>query len=314
MSALVLSVGAMVISLSAQGADGTHYVRFQHGSTTAFGIREGETIKELKGDLFQNPKPTGKTFKLADVKLLTPLDWEKVHKIIGIGINSGKLSNAPLKPVAHPYLFAKFPQGLRTDNSEIETLPEMFESGGPALIFEGEVVLVIGKTARFVSEADAMNYVFGITVGNDVSQFDWWFNGSHQRNMKGENVGTKMEGAIEGKALDSWAGVGTDIVSGLDLSNLHLKITKNGQVVSNGTTAQFLNPPANIVAYISHYLTLLPGDLIYMGCFCADRDMSAREQHLYNGDKIEFDLEHVGKLRQTVVPTKIPAQAAAAKP
>ena len=51
MSALVLSVGAMVISLSAQGADGTHYVRFQHGSTTAFGIREGETIKELKGDL-----------------------------------------------------------------------------------------------------------------------------------------------------------------------------------------------------------------------------------------------------------------------
>jgi 2-keto-4-pentenoate hydratase/2-oxohepta-3-ene-1,7-dioic acid hydratase in catechol pathway len=68
------------------------------------------------------------------------------------------------------------------------------------------------------------------------------------------------------------------------------------------------------VAYISHYLTLLPGDLIYMGCFCADRDMSAREQHLYVGDKIEFDLEHVGKLRQTIVAAKTPEQASAAKP
>src|SRR5262249_32932219 len=152
------------------------------------------------------------------------------------------------------YLFAKFPQDLVTDGSEIETLPEMFQSSGPGLIFEGEVVLVIGKKTRFVSEQDAMNYVFGITVGHDVSQFDWWFNGAHQTLMSGEKRGTKLEGAIEGKARDTLAGIGTDIVTGLDLSTLHLTITKNGQVVSKGTTAQFLNPPANIVSYISRYV------------------------------------------------------------
>src|SRR5262245_30988786 len=108
----------MTISTSAQSGEGTHYVRFQRGSTIAFGIREGETIKELRGDLFESPKPTGKTYKLSDVKLLVPLDWHKVTKILGVGVNSGFLKDAPLKAVPHPYIFSKYPQGLVTDGGE----------------------------------------------------------------------------------------------------------------------------------------------------------------------------------------------------
>ncbi len=78
MLAVVLLAGVASIVLSAQQGP-THYVRFQRGSTIGLGIKDGDTVRELSGDLFANPKPTGKTYKLAEVKLLTPLDWKKVN-------------------------------------------------------------------------------------------------------------------------------------------------------------------------------------------------------------------------------------------
>src|SRR5579862_3710409 len=85
-AAMLFAAAASIVPSAQQRAaqQGTHYVRFSRGSVTSFGIRDGETVREFKGDIFQNPTPTGKTYKLSEVKLLVPLDWEKVHKIIGV--------------------------------------------------------------------------------------------------------------------------------------------------------------------------------------------------------------------------------------
>lgn len=297
MSALCLAATAASIAVSAQQGP-THYVRYQQGSTIAFGIKEGDVIRELKGDLFANPQPTGRTVKLTEVKLLTPLDWKRVTKIIGVGANSGP-QGAPNKPLPHPILFAKLPQYLVTDGSEVPMFPE--SKGG--LIFEGEVVLVIGKNARYVSVADAPKYIFGITVGNDLQEIDWWMNGSTGKN------GTKQPGTYLAKTQEGSAGIAPEIVAGVDHRDLALTIRKNGKVVSIGRTSQFLNTPAQVVSYISRYMELFPGDLIYMGCFCSGRDIGHPNQKLFVGDKIEFELEKVGKLRQTIVAAKVPPGA-----
>ena len=295
---LLWVAGAMSIVPSAQQGP-MHYVRFQHEDTVSFGIREGDTVRELAGDLFEDPTPTGTTYRLAEVELLTPLDWEKVHKIIGVGANFAPDPPAPIVPAAYPILFAKLPQYLVTDGSEIPMWPEM--KGG--LIFEGEVVVVIGKNARYVSVADAPEYIFGVAIGHDVQEIDWWINGATGAN------GTNQPGSYLAKANEGSAGIGTDIVAGLDYSNLTLTIRKNGKVVGVGNTSRFLNTPAMVVSFISRYIELLPGDLIYMGCFCAGRDIGHPDQKLFVGDKIEFELENAGTLTQTVVAAKVPPGA-----
>ena len=292
--AAVLLIAGLSIVMSAQQGP-THYVRYERAGTTSFGVLDGETVRELSGDIFQDPELTGNTFELAEVTLLVPLDWTKVRKIIGIGANGGPPPPAEREPITHPILFAKFPQGLVSDGSEIESFPEMTR-----LIFEGELVLVIGKEARHVAVADAPSYIFGVAVGNDVSENDWWGAGATGR------LGTRVPGVILAKALDTFSGIGTSIVSGLDYSQLRLTVKKNGKLVADGNTNSFYNNPAQIVSYLSRYITLFPGDLIYMGCFCYGRDVYAPDQRLYVGDRLETELENVGALRQTVIAAKAP--------
>ena len=297
--AVFLAVGA-TIALSAQQP--THYVRYAHAGVTSFGIREGDTVRALRGDLFQDPQPTGRTYNLSEVELLVPLDWRDVSKIIGVGVNAVGRDVEP-EPVPHPLLFTKFPQTLVTDGSEIEVLPEMAET---RLIYEGELVVVIGKAARHVSVADAPDYIFGVAIGHDVSQFDWWWNGSHGEGMNGQ-PGNSMPGDVQGKGSETFSGIGTDIVAGVDYNNLMLTIRKNGEVVSQENTNRIRNKPAWMVSYLSRYITLLPGDLIYLGCLCGGRpDLSRPDQQLLVGDTIEIELERVGTLRQTVVAATVP--------
>ena len=241
-------------------------------------------VRELMGDLFANPQPTGKTYRVSEVELLTPLDWKQVTKIIGVGINSASPGEG--EPVPHPVLFAKLPQYLISDGSEIPLFPEA--EGG--LIYEAELVLVIGKNTRYVSVADAPKHIFGVTIGNDLQEIDWWMNGATGKN------GARQPNGYLAKTPEGSAGIGPEIVSGLDYSDLAITAWKNGKVISIGRTSQALNTPAQIVSYISRYIELFPGDLIYMGCICAGRDIGHPNQKLFVGDKMEFELEGVGKL------------------
>ena len=265
----------------------THYVRYAVGSSASYGILEGDRIRELKGDLFQNPRPTGRTRKLSEVKLLLPLDPARVSKVIGVAGNTTPPAPQPRPVVPHPVWFAKFASGMVGDGSQIESYPE-----SSALTWECELVLVIGKTARHVTVAEAPGYIFGVAIGNDVTELEWYTT----------KAGTKAPGAMIGKASDTWSGIGRSIVTGVDYSNLRMTVKQNGMLVADGRTSDLINGPAQLIAEVSRYVTLLPGDLIYSGLARRLPGISGR---MAPGDAIEMEIEEIGKLSQTVVAAKV---------
>lgn len=248
----------------------TKYVRYEAAGVTSYGILDGDNVRELSGDLFASPKPTGKTMKLAQVKLLAPV---KPGKVIAVGLNY-KSHLGEQAPAAYPGLFAKMPTSIIAHEANI-----IYPSDATNLHYEGEVVLVIGKRASNVSAATAESYIFGITAGNDVSERKWqqddlqWF---------------------RAKASDTFGPLGPWIVTGLNHNDLLLQTRLNGQVVQSQRTKELIFDIKTIVSYISKYVTLEPGDVIYTGTPGTTKAMKP-------GDTVEIEVEGVGILRNKVV-------------
>ncbi len=271
----ILVAVAFVVPATARQAV-TKYVRYSMGGGAAtYGILEGDTIRELKGDLFadplvSSPTPTGRRVKLAEVRLLPPCDPKKV---IAVGLNY-KSHLGTQQPAAYPGLFAKYPTSLIAHGDDIVIPPD-----AKNVHYEGELVLVIGKRAKNVSVANAKAHVFGVTAGNDVSERDWqradlqWF---------------------RAKATDTFGPLGPAIVTGLNYDDLLLETRLNGEVVQSQRTKDLIFNTATIVSYVSRYVTLEPGDVIFTGTPGTTRAFKA-------GDVIEVEIEGVGVLRNKAV-------------
>lgn len=104
------------------------------------------------------------------------------------------------------------------------------------------------------------------------------------------------------KGADTWSGLGESIATGVDYRRLRITVKQNGVLVGDGSTADLINSPAQLVSNISRYITLLPGDLIYSGV--GRRLPNNAQGKMVPGDTIEIEIEHVGKLTQKVVPMK----------
>jgi 2-keto-4-pentenoate hydratase/2-oxohepta-3-ene-1,7-dioic acid hydratase in catechol pathway len=266
----------MLLAMSSTGLTQsvTKYVRYSHGGATSFGILEGDAIRELRGDLFANPKPTGRRLKLAEVQLLAPVEPSKV---IAVGLNY-KTHIGDRPAAEYPGLFAKLPTSIIATRADI-VLP----ADAKNVHYEGEMVLVIGKRAKNVPLEDAKSYVFGVTAGNDVSERDWqkadlqWF---------------------RAKGSDTFGPLGPAIATGLNVDDLLLQTRLNGETVQSQRTSDLIFPVAQIVSYVSRYVTLLPGDIIYTGTPGTTRPMKP-------GDVVEVELEGVGVLRNTVAQGKV---------
>lgn len=260
---------ALAVPMLGAQARTTKYVRYSQGSAVSFGQLEGETIRQLSGNLFESPKLTGKTVKLSEVKLLAPVEPSKV---IAVGLNYqshlGQRSAA-----TYPGLFAKLPTSIIAHEENI-----VFPADAKNVHFEGELVVVIGKKASKVSEAEAKNYIFGITAGNDVSERDW-----QQKDLQW----------FRAKASDTFGPLGPAIVQGLNYNDLLLQTRVNGQVVQSARTKDLIFSVDNIVSYISQFVTLLPGDVIYTGTPGTTKAMKP-------GDTVEVELEGVGILRNKI--------------
>lgn len=272
-----VTVVAVVMPVEAQ----TRYVRFSRDQWVAYGILDGTTVRELRGELLQSPQPTGRTFALADVELLAPIDPADVHKVIGVAVNT--LGAGRDGPVPHPRFFAKFPTSIGGMGDAVELPPE---AGN--LNYEGELVVVIGRAGRHIPETEAMDYVFGVTVGNDFSENTWY----------GEREGVAQPTRMVSKGTDSWAPIGPAIVAGVDFSNLTVEVRLNGNVVQRGRTSELANTVPALVSYISRYVTLEPGDLIFTGT--VGRVEGARRR-MQVGDVVEVEIEQLGVLRNHIV-------------
>lgn len=270
-------IGAMaaVGALAQAQSKPVKYVRFK--KTTApnpiYGILDGEMVQELRGDLFASPKPTGTKHKLADIKLLYPCTPPKV---LAVGLNyKSHLGNRT--PPSRPEIFYKPVTCLQHPGDSI-----IIPKDAKNVHYEGELVIVVGKAASRISPGQAKEVIFGVTCGNDVSERDW------------QNGSDKDLQWWRAKGADTFGPMGPWIAAGIDYSKLRLKTILNGQVVQEQLTSDLLFDCPAIVSWVSQYVALTAGDVIYTGTPGTTKKMS-------NGDTVEVDIEGIGVLRNKVV-------------
>lgn len=246
------------------------YVRYAHEGDSHYGVLDGDLVRQLSGAPFSAPRETGVTVPLASVYLLSPCEPSKV---IAVGLNYRSHLGDRGAP-AYPGLFAKMPTSIIGPDDEI-VLP----ADAANVHYEGELVVVIGRRAKDISASEAPDSIFGVTAGNDVSERGW--------------QGADLQW-FRAKGSDTFGPCGPMIVSGLDYGDLLLQTRLNGEPRQSERTEDLLYNVDEIVSYVSHYVTLLPGDVIFTGTPGTTGPM----QH---GDVVEVEVEGVGILRNTVV-------------
>ena len=251
----------------------TKYIRYRTTSNAeAYGILDGETVREIRGALFGEHSPTGVTHPLSDVTLLHPCE---PTKILCVGLNYKSHLGGRPQPT-RPEIFYKPLSALQDPSGPIVTPRDATD-----LHYEGEMVAVIGKQTRGVSPEEARDAIFGVTCGNDVSERNWQ-----------HGTGKDLQW-WRAKGSDTFAPFGPVIAAGADYGNLQLTTRLNGEIVQQQTTSDLIFDCAAIVSWISGWITLYPGDVIYTGTPGSTRRMSP-------GDVVQVELEGVGVLENPV--------------
>ena len=248
------------------------FVRFQHGQTISYGLLEGDSVQPIAGDLFGAQQPAGAKLPLAGVKLLFPI---QPPKIIAVGLNYRSHLGTRKAPES-PEIFFMPISALQNPGDPIVTPPQSNN-----MHYEGELVAVVGKRASHLSVDAAREAVFGVTCGNDVSERDW---------QHGPNKDLQWWRA---KGSDTFAPLGPCIVSGLDYGKLLLQTRVNGKVVQEQYTSDLIFDIPTIVSYVSQWVALEPGDIIYTGT-------PGSTSKLNPGDVVEVEIEGIGILRNPV--------------
>jgi 2-keto-4-pentenoate hydratase/2-oxohepta-3-ene-1,7-dioic acid hydratase in catechol pathway len=248
------------------------FVRYQTDDGISYGILEGSTVRQIQGGLFGGHAETGATDDLASVKLLAPV---VPGKILAVGLNYKSHLGGRPQP-QHPEMFYKPVTALQNPGDPI-VLPR----DSTDVHYEGEIVLVLGKRVRNVTPEEAKAAIFGVTCGNDVSERNW---------QHGQGKDLQWWRA---KGCDTFAPLGPAVVTDLDYGKLLLTTRLNGEVVQQQYTSDLIFDAAAIVSWVSGWVTLEPGDLIYTGTPGSTRKLSP-------GDTVEVEIEGIGVLRNPV--------------
>ena len=252
------------------GADGDE-IRAVSGRQhlVGHGILEGDTIRELQGNIFENAKPTGRTRKLAEVKLLAPVEPKKV---IAAGLNYK--SHIGEQPAAKDVgLFAKLPSSIIGHEENV-----IYPADATDLHYEAEIVVVIGRRASNITEAQVPQHIFGVTAGNDVSERAWQKQDSVVPRESGRHV--RPDGAVAGDRPR------------LQQPEPDWTPQRQGGAGNEHQAVDLLHP--YIVSCVSRYVTLEPGDVIFTGTPGATQAMKP-------GDTFEVEVQGVGVLRNKIV-------------
>ncbi|GIW81945.1 MAG: hypothetical protein KatS3mg105_3752 [Gemmatales bacterium] len=252
------------------------YARFRVGKKVSYGIVEGDNVRRIEGNLFGKWTKTEEVFPLGKVKLLPPTQPTQVLAMAGNYKSHLKDAKIPEK-FKIPQPFFKTPSCLIASGEDI-----VIPKGTNEVHYEAEMVIVIGKRAKNVPKSKALEYVFGVTCGNDVSARDWQKNDIQWWRAKGS---------------DTFGPCGPFIVSGIDYDNLLLQLRLNGKVVQKQSTKDLIHDVATTVSFISQHITLNPGDLIFTGT-------PGETAAIKPGDIVEVELEGVGILKNGVKAAK----------
>ena len=225
----------------------TQWIRFVEGGTIGFGILEGNGIAVHAGDMFDSPRPTGRTVALDSVVVATPT---AAGKMIALWNNYRALAAKLGNPVPdEPLYFIKANSSYLATGQAIRT-PGSY---GGKVVYEGELGIVIGRTCRAVSEAEAERAIFGYTCINDVTAAEIL------------NRDPTFAQWTRAKSFDTFGVFGPVVATGLDPLQLSVRTVLNGQERQNYPVADIVFPPAKLVSLISQDMTLDPGDVIACG-------------------------------------------------
>ncbi|KAK5658744.1 hypothetical protein OQA88_1553 [Cercophora sp. LCS_1] len=250
-------------------------------------ISKAKQAHIVKGDIFGKHDVTD---EVADIRqLLAPLALKDVRTVRCLGLNYELHAKEAKMPIPrYPVLFYKPITSLAgpTDPIPIHPLAQQ----GTGLDYECELVAVIGKKCADVPESEALDYVLGYAVGNDVSHRDWQIKrGGGQWSL--------------GKGFDGWAPYGPGIVSSAvikDPQTLKISTRLNGKVVQESNTSDMIFSVKKTIAFLSQGTTLLPGDVIFTGTPSGVGMGRNPQLWMKDGDVVEVELEQVGTVKNVV--------------
>ena len=246
--------------------------RFSTGGDPRFGIVDGDEIVVLEGDpMFSGFDTTEERVPISAVRLLAPV----IPRSKVIAVEGNYPANPDDDTDAAPLLVLK-PNTAVVGPGD----PILLPTDAGTIVHEGELVVVIGRIAKNVAEADALDHVFGYTVGNDVTAIDLMAELGQQSRAKG---------------YDTFAPIGPIIETEFDPQNATITTRVAGETRLAGTTAEMKNTVAELVAFASSVFTLLPGDIIMTGS-------PAGRGEIEPGQVVEIGIGGIGTLGNTTRP------------
>ncbi|TDL01155.1 FAA hydrolase family protein [Mycobacterium paragordonae] len=232
----------------------------------------GMTVREIAEHPFGTPTFTGRSWPLADVRLLAPI---LASKVVCIGKNyADHIAEMGGEAPADPVIFLKPNTAIIGPN-----VPIRLPANASPVHFEGELAVVIGRACKDVSASQAADNILGYTIGNDVSARD---------QQKSDGQWTRAKGH------DTFCPIGPWIVTDLDPADLALRTEVNGQIKQDARTSLMIHDVGDIIEWISTVMTLLPGDLILTGT-------PAGVGPIEDGDTVSVTVEGIGTLTNPVV-------------
>lgn len=254
------------------------WARFDDGGTPTYGIVEGDGITPVTGDPFGGYESTGKTRKLAEVKLLVPV---VPHVFYAAGLNYVEhIREQARKHGREPNIPPQADVGYRANNA-------LIAHGEPIVIprdaterveYEAEVVVVIGKKAKHLTEANALDCVLGYTIGNDMSERTW---------QKEDRTLWRAKNTDTFKPMGPW--IDTDA----RLEDMRTTVRVNGRETISFETNHMLYSVQTFLARMSKYIELQPRDVIWMGT-------EGSSPQVKDGDVIDIEITGIGTLSNPV--------------
>ena len=245
---------------------------FKFGDRVFYGEVRGEDVHVFAKPYWIEIEPTGEVLQLAQLQIDVPV---APSKLIAVGLNyADHIAEMKRTELGTPLIWFKAPSSLLPDQGAIEiAFPEHRTD------FEAELAVVIGKTAKHVVVEQALEFVFGYTIGLDISDRDL------QKNEK-------QFGRC--KSFDTYTPIGPFVYTEIDVSDVSLELRQNGELRQTTRTSRMIYSVPEIISFATQSLTLLPGDVILTGT-------PAGVGPLHHGDRLEAAIDDWPRLRNSVV-------------
>jgi 2-keto-4-pentenoate hydratase/2-oxohepta-3-ene-1,7-dioic acid hydratase in catechol pathway len=249
--------------------------RYETGGNIHWGAEEGGGYRRLRSSPFVSLETGDTVDEAGSVRLLAPVE---TPRIFGVGLNYvSHIREGGQETPPQPMLFMKPTTTVIGPGDDI-----VYPREGKDVHYEAELAVVIGRKSRRLAEADALGAVLGYTCANDVSERVIQF------------AEMALGTMLMGKSFDTFCPLGPVIATGLDPTDLLLEARLNGETRQSINTSDLLFPVAELVAYLSSGITLLPGDVILTGTPAGVGPMQP-------GDVVEIEIGGIGTLRNGVV-------------